>query len=38
MWLLIGGDSEIGAAAYRSLKARGVTAAATTRRKDAGNR
>ena len=33
MWLLIGGDSEIGAAAYRSLKARGVTAAATTRRK-----
>jgi dTDP-4-dehydrorhamnose reductase len=33
MWLLIGGDSEIGAAAYRSLKARGVTVAATTRRK-----
>src|SRR4029079_17964223 len=33
MWLLIGGDSEIGAAAYQSLKARGVTAAATTRRK-----
>jgi len=33
MWLLIGGDSEIGAAAYQSLKTRGVTAAATTRRK-----
>jgi dTDP-4-dehydrorhamnose reductase len=33
MWLLIGGDSEIGSAAYRSLKARGVSAAATTRRK-----
>ena len=33
MWLLIGGDSEIGAAAYRSLKARGGTTAATTRRK-----
>jgi dTDP-4-dehydrorhamnose reductase len=33
MWLLVGGDSEIGAAAYQSLKARGVIAAATTRRK-----
>ena len=33
MWLLIGGDSEIGSLAYQSLKARGVTAAATTRRK-----
>jgi dTDP-4-dehydrorhamnose reductase len=33
MWLLVGGDSEIGAAAYRSFKARGVTVAATTRRK-----
>lgn len=33
MWLLVGGDSEIGAAAYQSFKARGVTAAATTRRK-----
>jgi dTDP-4-dehydrorhamnose reductase len=33
MWLLVGGDSEIGAAAYQSLKARGVTVAATTRRK-----
>ena len=33
MWLLIGGDFEIGAAAYQSLTARGVTAAATTRRK-----
>jgi dTDP-4-dehydrorhamnose reductase len=33
MWLLVGGDSEIGAAAYQSFKARGVTVAATTRRK-----
>jgi dTDP-4-dehydrorhamnose reductase len=33
MWLLVGGDSEIGAAAYQSFKARGVTAGATTRRK-----
>lgn len=33
MWLLVGGDSEIGAAAAQSFKARGVTVAATTRRK-----
>ena len=33
MWLLIGGDSEIGTAAYRSLKAHGMTVAATTRRR-----
>jgi len=33
MWLLVGGDSEIGSAAYQSLKARGVTVAASTRRK-----
>jgi dTDP-4-dehydrorhamnose reductase len=33
MWLLIGGDSEIGAVTFQSLKARGVTVAATTRQK-----
>ena len=34
MWLLIGGDSEIGAAAFQALKARGIASAATTRRKE----
>ncbi len=34
MWLLIGGDSEIGAATYQYLKAHGIPSAATTRRKE----
>ena len=34
MWLLIGGDSEIGAATQQFLEARGVATAATTRRKE----
>jgi dTDP-4-dehydrorhamnose reductase len=34
MFLIVGGDSEIGAAACRALKAQGVAAAATTRRRD----
>jgi dTDP-4-dehydrorhamnose reductase len=34
MWLLIGGDSSIGAAAYQFLKASGIATAATTRRKE----
>jgi dTDP-4-dehydrorhamnose reductase len=34
MWLLIGGDSEIGAATHQFLKARGLACAATTRRRD----
>src|SRR5690349_4923731 len=34
MWLLIGGDSEIGAATYQHLKAGGVPCVATTRRKE----
>lgn len=34
MWLLIGGDSEIGSATHRYLKDRGIASAATTRRKD----
>jgi dTDP-4-dehydrorhamnose reductase len=34
MWLLIGGDSEIGAATHQFLKARGVACTSTTRRKD----
>ena len=34
MFLLVGGDSEIGAATYRHLKATGEAAAATTRRRD----
>jgi dTDP-4-dehydrorhamnose reductase len=34
MWLLIGGDSEIGAATHQHLKAHGIPCAATTRRKD----
>ena len=34
MWLLIGGDSEIGAATQQFLKARGIATAATTRRKE----
>ena len=32
MWLLVGGDSEIGAATFRFLRARGEPVAATTRR------
>lgn len=35
MFLLLGGDSEIGAAAYRSFKEEGRTVMATTRRRDA---
>jgi dTDP-4-dehydrorhamnose reductase len=34
MFLIVGGDSEIGAAAYRAMKAQGVAVAATTRRSD----
>src|SRR5262245_24178555 len=34
MMLLVGGDSEIGAATYRALKAQGVAVSATTRRRD----
>jgi len=34
MFLIVGGDSEIGAAAYRAMKAQGVSVAATTRRRD----
>jgi dTDP-4-dehydrorhamnose reductase len=34
MWLLIGGDSEIGTATHQFLKARGIASAATTRRKE----
>jgi dTDP-4-dehydrorhamnose reductase len=34
MFLIVGGDSEIGAAAYRALKAQGLNVAATTRRSD----
>jgi len=34
MWLLVGGDSEIGAATYRHLRERGEPVAATTRRPD----
>jgi dTDP-4-dehydrorhamnose reductase len=34
MFLIVGGDSEIGAAACRALKVQGVAAAATTRRRD----
>jgi len=33
MWLLVGGDSELGAAAYQFLKARGDAVTATTRRR-----
>src|SRR5271154_1929445 len=32
MFLIVGGDSEIGAAAYRATKARGLAVASTTRR------
>ncbi len=35
MFLLLGGDSEIGAAAYRHLESEGRAATATTRRRDA---
>src|ERR1700691_3391804 len=34
MFLIVGGDSEIGAAAYRAMKAQGATVAATTRRSE----
>jgi dTDP-4-dehydrorhamnose reductase len=34
MYLIVGGDSEIGAAAYREMQARGLAAAATTRRRE----
>jgi|HubBroStandDraft_3_1064219.scaffolds.fasta_scaffold06682_3 dTDP-4-dehydrorhamnose reductase len=34
MFLIVGGDSEIGAAACRAMKAQGVSVAATTRRRD----
>src|ERR1700688_909332 len=34
MFLIVGGDSEIGAAAYRALKAQGLSVVATTRRSD----
>jgi dTDP-4-dehydrorhamnose reductase len=34
MFLIVGGDSEIGAAASRAMKAQGVAVAATTRRRD----
>lgn len=34
MWLLLGGDSEIGGATYRSLVAQGHAVAATTRRRE----
>jgi dTDP-4-dehydrorhamnose reductase len=34
MWLLVGGDSEIGAATHEFLKLRGIQSAATTRRKE----
>jgi dTDP-4-dehydrorhamnose reductase len=34
MFLIVGGDSEIGAAAYRAIKAQGLAVAATTRRRD----
>jgi dTDP-4-dehydrorhamnose reductase len=34
MFLIVGGDSEIGAAACRTMKAQGVAVAATTRRHD----
>jgi dTDP-4-dehydrorhamnose reductase len=34
MFLIVGGDSEIGAATYRAMKAQGLSVAATTRRGD----
>ena len=34
MFLIVGGDSEIGAAAYRAMQAQGAAAAATTRHSD----
>lgn len=34
MWLLVGGDSEIGAATHQFLKSRGIASAATTRRRE----
>jgi dTDP-4-dehydrorhamnose reductase len=34
MFLIVGGDSEIGAAAYRAMKAQGAAVAATTRRNE----
>ena len=34
MWLLVGGDFEIGAATHQFLKSRGIASAATTRRRE----
>ena len=34
MFLIVGGDSEIGAAAYRAMQAQGLVVAATTRRRE----
>jgi dTDP-4-dehydrorhamnose reductase len=34
MFLIVGGDSEIGAAVYRAMQAQGLSVAATTRRSD----
>jgi len=34
MWLLVGGDSEIGAATHQWLKGQGIASAATTRREE----
>jgi dTDP-4-dehydrorhamnose reductase len=34
MFLIVGGDSEIGAVAYRAMKAQGLSVAATTRRSE----
>jgi dTDP-4-dehydrorhamnose reductase len=34
MFLIVGGDSEIGAAAFRAMKAQGISVAATTRRRE----
>src|SRR6516162_6876329 len=34
MFLIVGGDSEIGAATYRLMKAQGISVFATTRRPD----
>lgn len=34
MWLLVGGDSEIGTATQKYLQSRGIASAATTRRKE----
>jgi dTDP-4-dehydrorhamnose reductase len=34
MWLLVGGDSEIGGATFKTLRAQGFSVAATTRRRE----